>query len=74
MQRKAHQICPQMQLGSVSENTDSGKYRSALIYQATIEEDREKTWNNKEAWKAQMMTGIDLIDKVLKREGRFLRS
>lgn len=48
------------------ENTDSVKYRSALIYQATIEEDRDKTWNNKEAWKAlNVLTGIDLIDKVL---------
>lgn len=48
------------------ENTDSVKYRSALIYQATIEEDREKIWDNKEAWKAlNVLTGIDLIDKTL---------
>lgn len=48
------------------EDTNSVRYRSSLIYQATIEEDREKTWNNKEAWKAlNVLTGIDLIDKVL---------
>ncbi len=48
------------------ENTDSVRYRSALIYQATIDEDREKTWNNKEAWKAlNVLNGIDLIDKIL---------
>ena len=29
------------------ENTDSVRYRSALIYQATIKEDREKIWDNK---------------------------
>ena len=48
------------------ENTDSVRYRSALIYQATTKEDREKIWDNKEAWKAlNVLTGIDLIDKVL---------
>ena len=41
------------------ENTDSVRYRSALIYQATIKEDREKIWDNKEAWKAlNVLTGI----------------
>ncbi len=48
------------------ENTDSVRYRSALIYQATIDEDREKIWNNKDAWKAlNVLNGIDLIDKTL---------
>lgn len=48
------------------ENTDSVRYRSALIYQATIKEDREKIWDNKEAWKAlNVLTGIDLIEKTL---------
>lgn len=48
------------------ENTDSVRYRSALIYQATIKEDRERVWDNKEAWKAlNVLTGIDLIEKTL---------
>lgn len=48
------------------ENTDSVRYRSALIYQATTKEDREKIWDNKEAWKAlNVLTGIDLIEKTL---------
>ena len=48
------------------ENTDSLRYRSALIYQATTKEDREKIWDNKEAWKAlNVLTGIDLIEKTL---------
>lgn len=48
------------------ENTDSVRYRSALIYQATVKEDREKIWDNKEAWKAlNVLTGIDLIEKTL---------
>lgn len=48
------------------ENTNSVRYRSALIYQATIDEDRAKIWDNKEAWKAlNVLNGIDLIDKTL---------
>lgn len=48
------------------EDTDSVRYRSALIYQATIEEDRAKVWDNKDAWKAlNVLNGIDLIDKIL---------
>lgn len=48
------------------ENTDSVRYRSALIYQATVEDDRAKIWDNKDAWKAlNVLNGIDLIDKTL---------
>lgn len=48
------------------ENTDSVRYRSALIYQATVEDDRSKIWDNKDAWKAlNVLNGIDLIDKTL---------
>jgi len=42
------------------------RYRSALIYQATVDEDREKIWNNKDAWKElNVLNGIDLIEKTL---------
>lgn len=48
------------------EQTDSVRYRSALIYQATIDEDRAKVWDNKDAWKAlNVLNGIDLVDKIL---------
>ncbi|NSW90211.1 MAG: hypothetical protein HPY74_05950 [Firmicutes bacterium] len=48
------------------EETDTVRYRSALIYTATIKEDREKIWDNKDAWKElRVLNGIDLIDKVL---------
>ena len=51
----------------VPEDTDTAAYRSDLIYQATTDEDREKIWNNKEAWqKLDVVTGYELIGKVLK--------
>lgn len=51
----------------VPEDTDTAAYRSELIYQATTDEDKEKIWNNKEAWKKlDVVTGYELIGKVLK--------
>lgn len=49
------------------EDTDSVMYRNALIYQATVDEDRTKLWDNKEAWrKLDVINGVELIGKVLK--------
>ena len=54
------------------EDTDNTKYRSALIYQATVKEDREKLWDNKRVWEAlrnkelQIMNGLDVIEYSLK--------
>lgn len=49
------------------EDTDSVMYRNALIYQATVDEDRTKIWDNKEAWrKLDVINGVELIGKVLK--------
>lgn len=46
---------------------DRTRYRSQLIYEATVDEDREKIWDNKAAWnKFAVLNGIDLIDCVLK--------
>lgn len=51
----------------IPEKTDTSRFRSQLIYMATIAEDREKLWKNKEAWKALgVLNGPDLISKVLK--------
>lgn len=48
------------------ENTDSVRYRSALLYQATIDEDKAKIWDNKGAWRElNVLNAIDLIDRVL---------
>ncbi|RIJ63603.1 hypothetical protein [Rummeliibacillus sp. POC4] len=50
----------------VAEETDVTRFRSLLIYHATVEKDRVKLWNNKEAWnKLNVVNGPDLIDKVL---------
>lgn len=51
----------------IPEDTDTAMYRNALIYQATIPEDREKVWDNKAAWKKlDVLNGTELIGKVLK--------
>lgn len=48
------------------EETNTVRYRSSLIFVATVKEDREKLWCNKDAWKAlDVLNGPDLIDKVL---------
>lgn len=48
------------------QDTDAAMFRSYLIYKATIEEDREKIWDNKEAWeRLGVLSGPELIDKVL---------
>lgn len=61
------------QLGmKMPEETNGVKYRDALIYQATVEEDREKLWDNKKVWVAlqekelQIMNGLDVIEYSLK--------
>lgn len=56
------------QLGTrVAESVDAAKYRSDLIYEATVQEDREKIWCNKEAWnRLSVLNPIDLIEVVLK--------
>lgn len=50
----------------VAEDTDITKFRSLLIQHATIKEDREKLWSNKEAWKQLgVINAHGMIDKVL---------
>lgn len=46
--------------------TNLAKFRSWLIYTATVDEDRAKTWDNKKAQEAlNVLTGVDMIDMVL---------
>lgn len=60
------------QLGiKLPEDTDTSKYRCALIYRATADEDRKKLWDNKKVWDAlnekgaQIMNGLDVIEYCL---------
>jgi len=49
------------------EKTDTIAYRNDLIFEATVEEDRQKLWLNREAWKRQdVLNGPELIGRVLK--------
>ena len=51
----------------VAEKVNAARYRAQLIYAATVKEDREKIWNNRNAWdKLSVATGIDLVEVVLK--------
>lgn len=51
----------------IPEKTDTERYRSLIIYTATVQEDREKVWDNKAAWRElDVLTAVDLIDRVLK--------
>lgn len=61
------------QLGmKMPEDTDRIKYQSAIILQATTDEDRDKLWNNKKVWTSleakgyQIMSGLDVIEFTLK--------
>lgn len=48
------------------DTVDTVRLRSQLIYEATIEADRDAIWNNRKAWEQlNVLNGIDLIDKVL---------
>jgi hypothetical protein len=47
-------------------HTDRAKFRSHLIYSATVNEDRAKIWDNKQAqMKLSVIHGVELIDLVL---------
>lgn len=61
------------QLGmKMPDDTDRVRYQSALIYTATVEEDRAKLWDNKNVWNTlrdrefQVMNGLDVIEFALK--------
>ena len=51
----------------VADEVDASAYRSAVIYEATVEEDRRKIWDNKAAWeKLDVIAGYQLVERVLK--------
>ncbi|PZM62243.1 phage tail assembly chaperone [Paenibacillus dendritiformis] len=65
---KATKYKKNRRLGGIKmpEDTDAARYRSFLIYEATVPEDQKKVWNNKAAWdQLNVLSGVQLIDKVL---------
>ena len=52
---------------TMPEEMNTVRYRSQLIYEATLPEDRAKLWDNRQMWEAvNVASGIDAIDKILK--------
>ena len=50
----------------VAIETNNAKYRSYVIYTATVDEDRAKVWDNKAAKDAfNILDSVEMIDKVL---------
>ncbi len=71
--RKHTKYVRNKQLGmKMAEDTDRVKYQSALIYEATVEEDRKNLWDNRKVWNAlnatkdRIMNGLDVIEYTLK--------
>ncbi len=53
------------------EKTDTVKYHTLLIYTATVDEDKEKLWDNKTLWDAvNAVTGTDMVDKIIPLAGK----
>lgn len=51
----------------VAESVDAARYRAELIYRATVDEDRAKIWDNRQAWdRLAVVCGIDLVEVALK--------
>lgn len=49
-----------------SEELNEARFLSQLIYEATIEEDKQRVWNNKAVWKQlNVLTGVDVVNAVL---------
>lgn len=54
-----------------AEETDTAKFRSSLIYHATVKEDQDKLWDNKQLWNGlvakghQIVNQLDVIEAVL---------
>ena len=55
----------------VSEELDVAKFRSSVIYNSTVEADKEKIWDNKQLWEGlrrqgkNIVNALDVIEAVL---------
>lgn len=48
-------------------DNDPALYRHLLIYAATVKEDQEQLWDNRELWnQLDCLSGIDVIERALK--------
>ncbi len=67
---QATKVAKDRRLGSlaVPREFNSAKFNSLVIYTATHPDDKKAIWDNKDLWaKAGVVTGWQLVDKVLKR-------
>ncbi len=71
--RKHTKYVRNKQLGmKMPEDTNRIKYQSAIIYEATVNEDKEKLWDNRKVWdtlnaeKDRIINGLDVIECTLK--------
>jgi len=67
---QATKVAKDRRLGSlaVPREFNSAKFNSLVIYTATHPDDKKVIWDNKDLWqKAKVVTGWQLVDKVLKR-------
>ena len=52
--------------GRRNEELDGNRYVAQLIYEATIEEDKNRIWRNKEVWdKLNIANGADAVQAIL---------
>lgn len=49
---------------TVEQDVNTVKYRDALIYQATIDSDRETLWGNKKVWNSLSEKGIQIVSPL----------
>jgi len=67
---QATKVAKDRRLGSLAlpREFNSAKFNSLVIYTATHPDDKKAIWDNKDLWaKADVITGWQLVDKVLKR-------
>lgn len=52
--------------GKPTEEVNNARFINQVIYEATLEEDKEKTWKVKQLWKQfGVVTGSELVGKIL---------
>jgi len=67
---QATKVAKDRRLGNlaVPREFNSAKFNSLVVYTATHPDDKKAIWDNKDLWaKADVVTGWQLVDKVLKR-------
>lgn len=52
--------------GKRNEELNEARFLSQVIYEATIDEDKARVWNNKAVWqKLNAISGVDVVNAVL---------